>query len=161
MRTSGSPRELELRRRLAGKLLLQGMSIVEVADVVEASTSAVGRWKQIVKQEGLDGLNSRPIPGRPPRLSTAERQQLEELLRKGPREAGLTADAWTCPRVARLIQQQFGVEYHPDHVRRILDALGWSCQRPEQRARERDEAAIARWREKEWPRIKKGASAAS
>lgn len=146
---------------MAGKLLLQGMSIPEVADVVEASTSAVGRWRQIVEQVGLDGLNARPVPGRPPRLSAAERQRLEELLRMGPREAGLTADAWTCPRVVRLIQQQFGVEYHPDHVRRILDALGWSCQKPEQRARERDEAAIARWREKDWPRIKRGASAAS
>jgi transposase len=146
---------------MAGKLLLQGMSIAEVADVVEASTSSVGRWKQVVELQGLDGLNSRSVPGRPPRLSSAERQHLEELLRKGPREAGLATDAWTCPRVVRLIRQQFGVEYHPDHVRRILDALGWSCQRPEQRARERDEHAIAQWREKEWPRIKKGPSAAS
>jgi transposase len=146
---------------MAGKLLLQGMSISDVADVVEASTSSVGRWKQIVELEGLDGLNAKPVPGRPPRLSSADRKQLEELLRKGPREAGLTTDAWTCPRVVRLIQQQFGVEFHPDHVRRILDALGWSCQRPEQRARERDEASIVRWREKEWPRIKKGASTSS
>ena len=146
---------------MAGKLLLQGMSIAEVADVVEVSTSSVGRWKQVVEQQGLDGLNSKPVPGRPLRLSNADRQHLEELLRKGPREAGLTADAWTCPRIVRLIQQHFGVEYHPDHVRRILDTLDWSCQRPEQRARERDEAAIARWREKEWPRIKKGASASS
>jgi transposase len=146
---------------MAGKLLLEGMLISEVADVVEASTSSVGRWKQVVEQQGLDGLNAKPVPGRPPRLSSAERQELEGLLRKGPRAAGLATDAWTCPRIARLIQQRFGVEYHPDHVRRILDALDWSCQKPEQRARERDEAAIARWREKEWPRIKKGASATS
>jgi transposase len=146
---------------MAGKLLLQGMLIAEVADAVEASTSSVGRWKQIVEREGLDGLHAKPVPGRPPRLSSAERRQLEELLRKGPREAGMASDAWTCTRVVRLIEQQFGVTYHPDHVRRILDALGWSCQRPEQRARERDEAAIARWREQEWPRIKKGVSAAS
>jgi transposase len=146
---------------MAGKLLLQGMTIAEVADVVEASTSAVGRWKQVVEQQGLAGLNSQPVPGRPPRLSSTQRQQLEQLLRKGPREAGFPNDAWTCPRIARLIEQQFGVAYHPDHVRRILEALGWSCQRPEQRARERDEAAIARWRAKEWPRIKKGVAAAS
>lgn len=109
---------------MAGKLLLQRMSIAEVAEVVEASTSAVGRWKQTVEQEGLEGLNSKPAPGRPPRLSSTERRQLEELLRKGPRASGLTTDAWTCPRIAWLIQQQFGVEYHPDHVRRILEALG-------------------------------------
>lgn len=161
MRTFGRPRELELRRRIAGKLLLQGMSIEQVADTVEASTSAVGRWKQVVEREGLEGLNVKPAPGRPPRLSSAERRRLEALLRKGPRAAGMASDAWTCPRVARLIAEQFGVTYHPDHVRRILDALGWSCQKPEQRARERDEAAIAAWRACEWPRIKKGAAAAS
>ena len=146
---------------MAGKLLLRGMSISEVAEVVEASNSSVGRWKQVVERKGLDGLNAKPAPGRPPRLSGAEREKLEELLRKGPRNAGLAADAWTCPRIAQLIQQRFGVDYHPDHVRRILGLLGWSCQRPEQRARERDEAAIALWREREWPRIKKGASTAS
>lgn len=161
MRTFGSARELELRRRMAGKLLLEGMCIEEVADLVEASTSSVGRWKQVVEHEGLAGLASKPAPGRPPRLSTAERRQLEEWLRRGPRKAGLAADTWTCPRVASLIQQQFGIKYHPDHVRRILDALGWSCQKPEQQARERDEAAVAHWREKEWLRIKKGASTAS
>lgn len=161
MRTFGSPRELELRRRIAGKLLLQGMAIEQVADAVEASASSVGRWKQVVERDGLEGLNAKPAPGRPPRLSSSERRQLEALLRKGPRAAGMASDAWTCPRVVRLIEEQFGVTYHPDHVRRILEALGWSCQRPEQRARERDEAAIAEWREREWPRIKKGAAAAS
>lgn len=161
MRTFGSPRELELRRRIAGKLLLQGMSIAQVADAIEASASSVGRWKQVVEREGLEGLNAKPAPGRPPRLSRTERRQLEALLRTGPRAAGMASDAWTCPRVVRLIEEQFGVTYHPDHVRRILDALGWSCQKPEQRARERDEAAIAEWREREWPRKKKGAAAAS
>ena len=145
---------------MAGKLLLRGMSVSEVADVVEASLSSVARWKHVVEQDGLHGLSAKPIPGRPPRLSNAERRHLEELLRKGPREAGLEADAWTCPRVVQLIHNQFGVSYHPDHVRRILDALGWSCQRPEQQARERDEAAIARWRVQEWPRIKKGVGTA-
>jgi transposase len=68
----------------------------------------------------------------------------------------LPQDLWTCPRVALVIQEHFGVIYHTAHVWRLLRSLGWSCQKPEQRARERDEAEIARWRHEEWPRIKKG-----
>jgi transposase len=156
MRTSGSPKELELRRRIAGEFLLQGMGVCEVAAVVEASTSAVSRWKQIVQRDGLDGLRAKPHPGPTPRLSVQQKQQLVALLREGPLAAGYPNEMWTCTRVAELIECHFGVSYHEDHVWRILDHLGWSCQKPEQKARERDEAAIARWRRRDWPRIKKG-----
>ena len=62
---------------------------------------------------------------------------------------------WTCPRVAALIERHFGVSYHPAWVWQILRDLGWSCQKPEHRPRERDEEQIANWRAVEWPRIKK------
>ena len=54
------------------------------------------------------------------------------------------------------VQHEFGISYHPDHLGRILHDLGFSPQKPQQRARERDEEAIARWRKQDWPRIKKG-----
>jgi putative transposase len=76
------------------------------------------------------------------------------LLKRGARAAGYPNDLWTCRRVADLIGRTFGVWYDPDHVGRVLHALGFSAQKPEARARERDEAAIARWRTKDWPRIK-------
>lgn len=57
--------------------------------------------------------------------------------------------------MAEVIAKRFGVGYHPSQVWRILRAMGWSCQKPERRARERDEDAIHRWRRVEWPRIKK------
>ena len=77
------------------------------------------------------------------------------LLKKGAVHAGYANDLWTCRRVADLIGKSFGVSYDPDHVWRILHSLGWTAQKPEARARERDEAAIQRWRKKDWPRIKK------
>jgi transposase len=59
--------------------------------------------------------------------------------------------------VAVVITQLAGVRYHPGHVWVILRRrLGWSLQRPERRASERDEQAISRWVQQEWPRIKKG-----
>src|SRR6516162_4463247 len=73
----------------------------------------------------------------------------------GPEKLGYETPLWTCARVAHLIDNEFGVEYHPGHVWKILDDLGWSCQRPVGRARERNEEAIRRWRRVEWPGIKK------
>jgi transposase len=77
------------------------------------------------------------------------------LLAAGPLRAGYRTDLWTLGRVAELIDGEFGARYHPAHVWKILTTLGWSCQKPERRAVERDEAAIARWKREAWPRIKK------
>jgi transposase len=88
-------------------------------------------------------------------LDERARQRLERLLVRGPEACGFPTDLWTCPRIAQVIQREFNVDYHVDHVRRILRSLGWSPQKPERRARERDELAIRRWVKVEWPRIKK------
>jgi len=101
------------------------------------------------------GLDAKPHPGRVARLSHKQRRQLVRLLLKGPTAHGYHTDLWTLARIAQVIYKRFGVRYAPSHVWRILTALGWSCQKPERRARERNEEAIARWRKKDWLRIKK------
>ena len=158
MRPTGSAAELEVRRRIAERMLNEGKGVSEIACAVGASTSSVSRWKQALATGGTDAMRAKPHPGRPSRLSAAQRRKLERLLAKGPLAAGYTNDLWTCPRVAELIEAHFGVSYHSDHVWRILQSLGWSCQKPEQRARERDENAIVAWRKQDWPRIKKNAA---
>lgn len=161
MRPIGSTAELAVRRRIAGQLLLEGKGIREVARIVHASPSSVQRWKDMLEGVGWKGLDPKPHFGRASELNVQQRRLSLELLERGPLAAGFRTDQWTCPRVAEVIQQQFGVTYHADHVRRILHELGWTYQKPEQRARERDEKAIRQWRKRDWPRIKKGASAAS
>jgi transposase len=161
MRTQGSAAELETRRRIAGELLLQGKPVAEVARLVKASWSSVKRWKVAVKRGGLDALAAKPHPGKPCRLSARQKQQLVRILTQGPLKSGYGTDLWTCPRVAEVIERRFGVHYHVDHVWRLLASLGWTCQKPEQRARERDEAAIERWRAQDWPRIKKSPTSRS
>jgi len=94
-------------------------------------------------------------PGRPPRLDAKAKRELERALLKGAMAAGFATDLWTCPRVARLLRDRFGVNYHVDHVGRLLHALGWSPQKPERRAVERNEADIQRWIRETWPRVKK------
>jgi transposase len=155
MRPQGSAVELEARRRLAASLLANGSTCAEIAEMMEVDLSSVKRWKAAWKKGGVEALAAKPHPGRTPRLSPSQKRQLEKILLRGPLKAGYRTDLWTCARVAEVIQKQFGVGYHVDHVGRLLHALGWTCQKPEQRARERDETKIAHWRAHVWPRLKK------
>jgi len=155
MRTKGSAAELERRRRQAVALLEEGLTGAQVARVLGVSGAAVSRWKQAYEKGGPAALAAKPHPGGRPRLSAAQRRRLAKLLLKGPRHHGYRTELWTLGRVAEVIATTFGVQYHPCHVWKVLRGMGWSCQKPERRARERDEEAIRRWRQEDWPRIKK------
>jgi len=147
---------LEARRMLAAKLLSEGVKAVEVARLVGAGHSSVKRWKSALAKEGLAGLAAKPQPPPPTKLDDLQRAKLVQILIAGPLASGYATDLWTCRRVAEVVRREFGVSHHPDHLGRILHHLGFTPQRPEQCARERDEAAIATWRKRTWPRIKRG-----
>lgn len=155
MRPSGSPAELERRRIRALRLLADGRTPAEVARQLDVDRRSVRRWKAAARRRGEAGVKAKPAPGRPRRLTKRDRTRLRKLLLKGAQAAGLPTDLWTCPRVAWLIRQEFGVRYHVDHVGRLLHGLGFSPQKPTRRAIERDEAALGQWVEHDWPRIKK------
>ena len=155
MRTPGKPEELECQRLQAVALLEAGHGPSEVARRLGVSPGAVSRWKKIDQQVGREGLKAKPHPGRRPKLMIDQRQNLAALLLKGPLAHGYTTDLWTLKRIAEVIEKHFGAPYDPSGVWHVLREMGWSCQRPEGRARERDEEAIARWRQQDWPRIKK------
>jgi len=159
MRPKGSAEALEERRRIAANLLLQGKGVREVARLVGAAPSAVSGWKRKLEEGGMEALRAKPHPGRPARLTTNQLQELESILLRGARAAGFPTELWTLARVAEVIERTFGVRYHPSQVWRILRRMGWSCQKPERRARERDEEAVARWREDRWPEVKKSPAA--
>ena len=155
MRPEGSYEELERRRRRAVELVGKGHTQMEVAEMVGCSQGSVSRWLQLAVR-GADGLLSKPHPGRERFLTEEQEHELGELLAQGARTHGWQNDLWTCPRVKVLIQRRFGIDYHVDHVRKILVLrLGWTSQRPERRARERKEDEIERWRSVEFPRLKK------
>lgn len=156
MRPSGSAGQLEKRRRQAMALLRAGQTYREVARVVGAALSSIVRWHQAYRRDARTGLRARPIPGRPPRLTKVQQARLRRLLLRGARAAGHTTELWTLKRIATLIATQFGIRYSPVGVWKLLrHGLGWSWQKPERRALQRDEEAIAHWKTREWPRIKK------
>ena len=103
------------------------------------------------------GAAARSAPGRPPRLSPAQRRSIPELLWHGPEAYGFRGLVWTCARVARVLEEEFGVRYHKDHVGRLLKGLHWTPQQPIKRAIQRDEGAIRRWRAEVWPELRRRA----
>lgn len=155
MRPKGTAAALEARRQRAVDLLLDGMSLTEVARLVDADLSSVKRWKRAFVQGGRQALAAKPNRGRPSRLTSVQKRELAAIVRAGPLVAGFRTNLWTCRRIAKVIQRRFGVEYHPDHVGRLLHALGFTQQKPQRRASQRDEAAIEAWRRYDWPRLKK------
>lgn len=157
MRTPGKPKELERRRFRGIELLQAGHRPCDVAERLGVSRGAVSQWKKVLQRDGPDGLKAKVHPGPPPKLTTKQCQKLARLLSKGPRGHGYRTELWTLQRVAEVIRKHFGVRYDPSGVWHLLRRMGWSCQKPERRARERDEQAILRWRQKDWPRIKKRA----
>jgi len=155
MRPSGSPESLERRRWRAISLYQEGLQPVEIARRVRVDRRSVRRWKAAFLTGGREAIRAKPLPGRPAKLNQAAKKLLERLLLGGARAVGYSTDLWTCPSVAQVIQKTFGVRYHVDHIGRLLRSLGWTPQKPQRRAIERDEAAIQRWIKTEWPRIKK------
>lgn len=155
MRPYGTSKQLEKRRRQAIILLKAGQSYRYVASKLKASLSSVVRWFQAYRKKGEAGLRPKPAPGRPPKLSKSQKQKLIRILVRGPLSEGYSTNLWTLKRIARAIEKHFGVRYHQGHVWWLMIGLDWSWQKPERRAIERDEEAIARWKRQEWPRIKK------
>jgi transposase len=155
---TGSRKDAERRRRRALTLLDQGRSQKQVAAKVGVTPSAVSKWVKARRTGGDAALRAKPHPGRTPKLDARQRARLEKMLLQGPRKHGYATELWTCPRVVELIAKTFGVSYDPSGVWHLLTRMGWSAQKPERQARQRDEDAIAAWRKKDWPRIKKSAS---
>ena len=155
MRTHGSAEELTSRHQRAVALARKGLSSQTIAVQLGVSTRSVDRWKEAYRKGGSEALEAKPVPGRPHKLTVQQRKGLIKRLLSGARAQGFSTDLWTCPRIAQLIKTCYGVCYHIDYIPTLMKSLGFSCQKPERRASERDEKVIAAWVRKDWPRIKK------
>jgi transposase len=147
---------LEGRRLEAARLFAKGCSQAEVARSLQISAMSVCRWHCAWREGGRQALRKQTRSGPPSRLNERQLQRLVRELLKGPPAQGYATQLWTLPRIAGLIEKLFEVRYHPGHVWYLLRRLGWTTHRPGRQAKERDDAAIARWLDEEWPRIKKG-----
>ena len=152
---------MERRRRKAARLFDQGLSAPAVARRLGVARQVGYRWKDAWEAGGTAALASKGQTGPKPRLTPLQTQQIVAALLAGPAAHGYKTQLWTLPRVAALIEKLTGVRYHPGHVWKLLGSSGFSCQRPERRAVERDEPAISHWKQVQWPAIKKKRAAST
>lgn len=141
----------------AWQLKQRGWTQRHIAQALDASEGAVSQWMAAAMRDGPEALRAHPHPGHPSRLTAAQKRLIPEFLWHGPEAYGFRGDVWTCARVARVIENEFGVRYHKDHVSRLLRELHWTPQVPITRALQRDEAAIERWRVAVWPVLRRQA----
>jgi len=152
--TDGMPKDWrEWRRVQAWRMKQHGWCQREISEAFGVTEVSVSRWLSQARMGGELGLLSRPIPGRPSALSLAQQRMIPEFLWHGAEAYGFRGSVWTCSRVAKVIEEEFGVVYHKSQVSRLLKRLGWTPQTPIRRASQRDEQAIEVWRKTTWPRL--------
>jgi len=136
-------------------MLLAGKTPAEAARAVGVARQTAYTWKAVLDEGGIDALRAMPARGRPPRLDAEQLQALGRTLLQSPTAHGFGTELWTLKRVGVLIQRLYGVKFGPTQIWRILGALGFSVQKPERRAIERDEDEVRTWKRKTWPALKK------
>ena len=145
----------EWRRLRALQLKERGWSLRDIAEALGVAEDTVGRWIARARVGGREALLARPGPGRSPRLAPRQQRLIPEFLWHGPEAYGFRGEVWTCARIAKVIEQEFGVSYHKGHVARLLKELHWTPRVPIRRATQRDDAAIESWRSEVWPELLK------
>ena len=153
--TRPSPDGREYRRFRAWDLKQQGWKQQAIAEALGVTAGAVSQWLKRARAGGSEALRKRSSPGAPRRLSAEQRERLPALLAAGAEAFGFEGDCWTAKRIAAVIRREFGVRYHPAHVRKVVRGLGLSVQVPAVRATQRDDAAVERWKTERWPELKK------
>lgn len=144
---------MEERRRRGMRMLKRGLAQAEIARELDVSRQTVSTWAKRLEDDP-QAWRRRPL-GKPGALTAADKGKLMKLVIKGAVANGFPTELWTLARVGKLIAREFGPSYSNVHVMRLLRELGFSCQKPEKRAIQRDEQAIAEWKAKRWPALKK------
>lgn len=148
--------EYRVAKRIhAVALNMEGWTSIDISDVLKAPRSAVSLWLKNYENHGLESLLEGQRSGRPSELAPQQRVTLADIIESGPVAYGFLSGVWTSPMVARVIREEFGVEYHPGHVRKLLYELGFSVQRPKRILAKADEVQRSRWTRYTYPNIKK------
>lgn len=150
---------LRLIRRIHALLyIIDGKSTTETAEILHLGGQTVRDYVAAFVLKGLESLQYKRPPGRPPKLSKTQRKELAELITAGPEAAGYSSACWTAVMVQDLILCRFQVEYHPHYIANLLDQLGFSFQKARFVSDHLNEAARERWLQITWPEIRQTAT---
>lgn len=150
-----SRKEKEARRLKAGKLFKKGKTQADAARKFKVTTSAVNRWYAAWEKGGLTALKSKGNSGFPSSLTPEKRKVFKRAILKGPRAYGFETDLWTLSRLSSVMKKVCKIEFGETWIWHIVRDLGFTPQKPQVKAIQRDEKAIKGWKEKNLPNLKK------
>lgn len=136
-------------------LSLEKHGPTEIARLLHVPRSCVHQWVNAWNEYRMLGLLEGHRSGRRPRLTEDNKQRLLDIVDSGPVAYGLQTGVWTSPIVAKVIEEEFEVKYHPGHVRRLLRNIGLSVQRPTTKLAAADPKKQNRWIRYTQPNLKK------
>ena len=117
--------------RLHGVLLVaQGLTCPEAARLLGDSPRTVEYWIERFEDQGLSGLAEGDRPGRPARLTSAQLGEIERILRRTPRDAGLGVTLWDGKTLSAWVQREQGVELGVRQCQRLFRQLGFRLRKP-------------------------------
>jgi len=155
-RQAQADKEPRVVLRIQGILMsLDGCSAGEIAYRLKVHRSTVPLWIEHWNEHGEEGLWEGHRVGRPRQLDAAMQERVCDILDSGPVAYGLDTGIWTSPIIGRILQEEFGVDYHPGHVRKLLKRWGYSVQRPTTRLVQADQAQKHKWVRYTYPNLKK------
>lgn len=146
---------LEERRLKGLDLIRSGVYPAEVARRLAVTPQAVNGWIRAYEKGGACALRAQPRGGRHPFVPRERVDELRNILARGALSYGFETDLWTLPRMAMVLEKEWGVRYSRSGVWLLLKNHGFSWQRPQRQAREKDLVKVARWKRYTWPRLKK------
>jgi len=136
-------------------LNMEGRTGPSIASLLKVHRANVSIWLRNWQRYGMDGLLEGHRSGRPHGLTAKQRSHLCEILDSGPISYGFMSGVWTSVMITSVITEEFGVSYHPGHVRKLLQELGFSVQRPKRLLVQADKAQQHRWQRYTYPNLKK------
>ena len=141
--------------------VLDGASLLEMATKLDVTQSAVTKWLAAFVECGFDGLTPVKPPGRPPRLTPDQLEEVSRVIEAGPEAGGFSCGVWTARMVAEWIRERFGVAYNWKYVPELLHKLGFSVQRPRKKLSRANHEAQEFWLRETFPKLKKKPAASA
>ena len=147
--------EATRKRVRAGRLLQKGKRPAEIALDVGVARQTLYAWKAIFDEGGIDALRAVPLRGRPAQLDAKQLDEVRRAVLQKPTEHGFGTELWTLKRVGVVIKRMHGIKFSLTQTWRILGSLGFSPQKPDKRAIERNDDGVRKWKRYKWPAPKK------
>jgi transposase len=120
----------EYKRALAIIHRSRGIPYSHIASMLGVHIRSIQRWISQYRQMGIEGLKTKPHPGKKPRIGKKEKRLIEKIALKSPKAFGYLKNDWSIRFLATHLSKELGIKVSKSHLHRILHELGLAYKRP-------------------------------